>query len=180
MTTIICAKDKEKVIMAADSRTSSGYSIDSDNFNKIVKIDDKILFGYTGSVCTGDFYKRYITDIVRTVNYDLLNCKNQLIDLFLQDNIKTLLEKKREISFLLCNNKTILQVQAYSVVEIDCFYSIGSGSYYARGAMDILYNSKYKDLETIATEAIKIASKYDLYTNDNIKTESLVRAIDKH
>ncbi len=46
--------------------------------------------------------------------------------------------------------------------------------------MDILYNSKYKDLETIATDAIKIASKYDLYTNDNIKTESLVRAIDKH
>ncbi len=175
MTTIICAKDKNKVVMAADSRCTAGHNITTDNFNKIVKIDDKIFYGYSGSVCTGDIYKRYITDIVRTKNYDLLSCKNELIDLFFEDKLKELLDKNKDIEFLICNNEVILQIQAHCVIEIESFYSVGSGSKYATGAFDILYNNEYTDLETIAINAIKVASKYDVYTNDNIKTESLDR-----
>ncbi|MEM9479363.1 MAG: MFS transporter [Verrucomicrobiota bacterium] len=66
-----------------------------------------------------------------------------------------------QVSFLVANPHGIFEVDTYrEVFEYTAYWSIGSGSSYALGAMHAIYEDPNYDAETIAYAGVEAASKF--------------------
>jgi ATP-dependent HslUV protease, peptidase subunit HslV len=171
-TTVLCVRRDDKVVMAGDGQVTLGESVIKHGAKKIRRLyQDKILAGFAGS--TADAFTLFSRFEAKLEQYHgnigrsaVELAKDWRTDKFLRHLEALLLVSDKETTFLLSGQG--------DVIEPDTgIAAIGSGGPFAQAAAQALADHTKLSPREIAEEAMKIAGRMCIYTNDRITIEEL-------
>src|ERR1700716_4719211 len=171
-TTIICVRKKNKVAIASDGQVTLGDTVIKHGAKKIRRLyNEKILAGFAGS--TADAFTLFSRFESKLEQYHgnlgrsaVELAKDWRTDKFLRHLEALLLVSDKETTFLLSGQG--------DVIEPDTgIAAIGSGGPFAQAAAQALAEHTQLPARTIAEEAMKIAGKMCIFTNDSVTIEEL-------
>ena len=171
-TTVLCVRRDDKVVMAGDGQVTLGESVIKHGAKKIRRLyQDKILAGFAGS--TADAFTLFSRFEAKLEQYHgnlgraaVELAKDWRTDKFLRHLEALLLVSDKEATFLLSGQG--------DVIEPDTgIAAIGSGGPFAQAAAQALADHTKLSPREIAEEAMKIASRMCIYTNDKVTIEEL-------
>jgi ATP-dependent HslUV protease subunit HslV len=171
-TTVLCVRRDAKVVMAGDGQVTLGESIIKHGAKKIRRLyQDKILAGFAGS--TADAFTLFSRFEAKLEQYHgnlgraaVELAKDWRTDKFLRHLEALLLVSDKETTFLLSGQG--------DVIEPDTgIAAIGSGGPFAQAAAQALADHTQLSPREIAEEAMKIAGRMCIYTNDKVTIEEL-------
>ena len=171
-TTVLCVRRDNKVVMAGDGQVTLGESVIKHGAKKIRRLyQDKILAGFAGS--TADAFTLFSRFEAKLEQYHgnvgrsaVELAKDWRTDKFLRHLEALLLVSDKDATFLLSGQG--------DVIEPDTgIAAIGSGGPFAQAAAQALADHTKLSAREIAEEAMKIASRMCIYTNDKITIEEL-------
>ncbi len=171
-TTVLCVRRDNKVVMAGDGQVTLGESVIKHGAKKIRRLyQDKILAGFAGS--TADAFTLFSRFEAKLEQYHgnigraaVELAKDWRTDKFLRHLEALLLVTDKEATFLLSGQG--------DVIEPDTgIAAIGSGGPFAQAAAQALADHTKLAPKEIAEEAMKIASRMCIYTNDRVTIEEL-------
>jgi len=171
-TTVLCVRRGDKVVMAGDGQVTLGESVIKHGAKKIRRLyQDKILAGFAGS--TADAFSLFSRFEAKLDQYHgnlgrsaVELAKDWRTDKFLRHLEALLLVTDKEQTFLLSGQG--------DVIEPDTgIAAIGSGGPFAHAAAEALAAHTQLSAREIAEEAMKIASRMCIYTNDKVTIEEL-------
>jgi ATP-dependent HslUV protease subunit HslV len=171
-TTVLCVRRNQQVVMAGDGQVTLGEGIIKHSAKKIRRLyQDKILAGFAGS--TADAFslfsrfegklEQYHGNIGRAA---VELAKDWRTDKMLRNLEALLLVADREQSFLLSGQGDVIEPDGGIA-------AIGSGGPYAQAAAQALADHTELSARKIAEEAMKIAGRMCIYTNDSVTIEEL-------
>ena len=148
-TTVLCVRRDNSVVMAGDGQVTLGESVIKHGAKKIRRLyQDKILAGFAGS--TADAFTLFSRFEAKLEQYHG-NIGRSAVELA----------------------KDLLSGQG-DVIEPDTgIAAIGSGGPFAQAAAQALADHTQLSSRQIAEEAMKIASRMCIYTNDKVTIEEL-------
>src|SRR5436305_15326348 len=171
-TTVLCVRRDSNVVMAADGQVTLGEGVIKHTAKKIRRLyNDKILAGFAGS--TADAFSLFARFEAKLEQYhgNLGRGAVELAKDWRTDKILRHLEARLLVSDLY---QTFLISGAGDVIEPDGgVAAIGSGGSYALAAAKALVENTELPARKIAEEAMKIAGKICIYTNDTFTVEEL-------
>jgi ATP-dependent HslUV protease, peptidase subunit HslV len=171
-TTVLCVRRDDKVVMAGDGQVTLGESVIKHGAKKIRRLyQDKILAGFAGS--TADAFTLFSRFEAKLEQYHgnlgraaVELAKDWRTDKFLRHLEALLLVTDKETTFLLSGQG--------DVIEPDTgIAAIGSGGPFAQAAAQALADHTQLSPREIAEEAMKIAGRMCIYTNDKVTIEEL-------
>jgi ATP-dependent HslUV protease, peptidase subunit HslV len=171
-TTVLCVRRNDKVVMAGDGQVTLGESVIKHGAKKIRRLyQDKILAGFAGS--TADAFSLFSRFESKLDQYHgnlgrsaVELAKEWRTDKFLRHLEALLLVSDKEQTFLLSGQG--------DVIEPDTgIAAIGSGGPFAQAAAQALADHTQLSPREIAEEAMKIAGRMCIYTNDKVTIEEL-------
>jgi ATP-dependent HslUV protease subunit HslV len=171
-TTVLCVRRDDKVVMAGDGQVTLGESVIKHGAKKIRRLyQDKILAGFAGS--TADAFTLFSRFEAKLEQYHgnlgraaVELAKDWRTDKFLRHLEALLLVSDKDATFLLSGQG--------DVIEPDTgIAAIGSGGPFAQAAAQALADHTKLSPREIAEEAMKIAGRMCIYTNDRITIEEL-------
>ena len=171
-TTVLCVRRDNKVVMAGDGQVTLGDSVIKHGAKKIRRLyQDKILAGFAGS--TADAFSLFSRFESKLDQYHgnlgrsaVELAKEWRTDKLLRHLEALLLVSDKEQTFLLSGNG--------DVIEPDTgIAAIGSGGPFAQAAAQALADHTKLSPREIAEEAMKIAGRMCIYTNDKVTIEEL-------
>lgn len=178
MSTIVAVKKNNQVVIGADTQISWGEtkkSFADCKQSKLIKYKDFGVFGIVGLLAFDIPFKMFLQD------YDIkeVNAANifEMLCKFLDfAKIKHLVKSTNDNSeffaaydYLFATKDKIYHIcRQRSVVEMQRFWSIGSGCEYALGSMESLYKLELSAKET-ATTALNTAGYFDIYSDTKHK-----------
>jgi ATP-dependent HslUV protease subunit HslV len=171
-TTVLCVRRDDKVVMAGDGQVTLGESVIKHGAKKIRRLyQDKILAGFAGS--TADAFTLFSRFEAKLEQYHgnlgraaVELAKDWRTDKFLRHLEALLLVSDKEATFLLSGQG--------DVIEPDTgIAAIGSGGPFAQAAAQALADHTKLSAREISEEAMKIASRMCIYTNEKITIEEL-------
>jgi len=171
-TTVLCVRRDDKVVMAGDGQVTLGDSVIKHGAKKIRRLyQEKILAGFAGS--TADAFSLFSRFEAKLEQYHgnlgrsaVELAKDWRTDKFLRHLEALLLVSDKETTFLLSGQG--------DVIEPDTgIAAIGSGGPFAQAAAQALSDHTKLSPREIAEEAMKIAGRMCIYTNDKITIEEL-------
>ncbi len=171
-TTVLCVRRDNKVVMAGDGQVTLGESVIKHGAKKIRRLyQDKILAGFAGS--TADAFTLFSRFEAKLEQYHgnlgraaVELAKDWRTDKFLRHLEALLLVSDKDATFLLSGQG--------DVIEPDTgIAAIGSGGPFAQAAAQALADHTKLSPREIAEEAIKIAGRMCIYTNDKVTIEEL-------
>ena len=171
-TTVLCVRRDDKVVLAGDGQVTLADHVVKHTAKKIRRLwNDRILAGFAGS--TGDalsLFSRFETKLEQ-FNGNLSRSSVELAkdwrtDRALRHLEALLLVADQKNTFLLSGQGDIIEPD-------DEIAAIGSGGPMALAAARALLDHTPLSAREIATEAMNIAGKLCIYTNNNIYVEEL-------
>jgi ATP-dependent HslUV protease, peptidase subunit HslV len=171
-TTVLSVRRGEKVVLAGDGQVTLGESVIKHSAKKIRRLyNDKIVAGFAGS--TADAFTLFSRFEAKLEQYHgnlgraaVELARDWRTDKFLRHLEALLLVSDKEQTFLLSGQG--------DVIEPDTgIAAIGSGGPYAQAAAQALAEHTELSPRQIAEEAMKIAGKMCIYTNDRVTIEEL-------
>ena len=171
-TTVLCVRRDNKVVMAGDGQVTLGESVIKHGAKKIRRLyQDKILAGFAGS--TADAFTLFSRFEAKLEQYHgnlgrgaVELAKDWRTDKYLRHLEALLLVSDKETTFLLSGQG--------DVIEPDTgIAAIGSGGPFAQAAAQALADHTQLSPREIAEEAMKIAGRMCIYTNDKVTIEEL-------
>jgi len=157
-TTVLSVRRDGKVVLAGDGQVTLGESIIKHTAKKIRRLyQDKILAGFESKL------EQYHGNIGRAA---VELAKDWRTDKYLRHLEALLLVCDKEQTFLLSGQGDVIEPDAGIA-------AIGSGGPYAQAAAQALANHTNLSARQIAEEAMKIAGKMCIYTNENATFEEL-------
>ena len=172
--TTICAVKKDGVTaIAGDGQVTMGESVIFKNTAvKVRRIyGGKVILGFAGSVTDAFSLTEKFEGMLNKFSGNLMRSAVELAELWRSDKIG----RKLDAMMITADENTLLILSGTGeVIEPDggvC--AIGSGGNYALAAARALYQETDYDAETIAKKALKIASEICVFTNDNIRSETV-------
>jgi ATP-dependent HslUV protease subunit HslV len=171
-TTVLCVRRNGKVVMAGDGQVTLGENVIKHTARKIRRLyNDQILAGFAGS--TGDalaLFSRFESKLEQ-FNGNLSRAAVELAkdwrtDRALRHLEALLLVADAKHTFLLSGNGDIIEPD-------DGIVAIGSGGPVAMAAAHALLKHTASTAKDIAQEAMDIAAKVCIYTNDSLTIEEL-------
>src|SRR4030081_3144545 len=171
-TTVLSVRRSGSVVLAGDGQVTLGESVIKHTAKKIRRLyNDKILAGFAGS--TADAFTLFSRFEAKLEQYHgnlgraaVELAKDWRTDKFLRHLEALLLVCDKETTFLLSGQG--------DVIEPDTgIAAIGSGGPFSQAAATALAEHTQLPARTIAEEAMKIASRMCIYTNDRITIEEL-------
>lgn len=171
-TTVLCIRRDGKVVMAGDGQVTLAENVVKHTAKKIRRLwNDRILAGFAGS--TGDafaLFSRFETKLEQ-FNGNLSRSSVELAkdwrtDRALRHLEALLLVADEKNTFLLSGQGDIIEPD-------DGIAAIGSGGTLALAAASALIKHTTLSAREIATEAMEIAGRLCIYTNNNIHVEEL-------
>jgi ATP-dependent HslUV protease, peptidase subunit HslV len=171
-TTVLCVRKDGKVVMAGDGQVTLGEGVVKHNARKIRRLyQDKILAGFAGS--TADAFSLFARFESKLDQYHG-NLSRAAVELAKDWRTDKML-RHLEALLLVCDQaQTYLISGAGDVIEPEAgIAAIGSGGPYANAAAEALSTHTQLSARQIAEEAMKIAGKMCIYTNDKITYEEL-------
>src|ERR1051325_7921825 len=171
-TTIVCVRRKGKVAIGSDGQVTLGETVMKQGARKIRRLyNEKILAGFAGSSADSFALFSRFEQKLEQFHGNLSRAAVELAKEWRTDRALRHLEAVMIVSdekgtFLIAGNGDLIEPD-------DGIVGIGSGGAYALAAARAL--SKYTDLSAreIAQEAMQIAGKICIYTNENISIEEL-------
>src|SRR5712675_686847 len=177
-TTVLCVRRDDKVVMAGDGQVTLGESVIKHKAKKIRRLyQEKILAGFAGS--TADAFSLFARFEAKLDQYhgNLGRAAVELAKDWRTDKVLRHLEALLLVSDI---TQTYLISGAGDVIEPDGgVAAIGSGGSYALAAAKALVENTELPARKIAEEAMKIAGKICIYTNDTFTIEELASVPEK-
>jgi ATP-dependent HslUV protease subunit HslV len=171
-TTVLSVRRDGKVVMAGDGQVTLGESVIKHGAKKIRRLyQDKILAGFAGS--TADAFTLFSRFEAKLEQYHgnvgrsaVELAKDWRTDKFLRHLEALLLVSDKEQTFLLSGQGDVIEPDSGIA-------AIGSGGPFAQAAAQALADHTKLGAREIAEEAMKIAGRMCIYTNDKITIEEL-------
>ncbi len=171
-TTIICVRKKGKVAIAGDGQVTLGETVIKHGAKKIRRLyNDKILAGFAGS--SADSFALFSRFEAKLEQFHG-NLSRAAVELAKDWRTDRSLRHLEAVMIVADDKSTFLISGTGDLIEPDDgLIGIGSGGAYALAAARAL--SKFTDLDAreIAQEAMQIAAKICIYTNESITLEEL-------
>ena len=171
-TTIICLKNKGKVVMAGDGQMTMGAAVTKSSANKVRKlIGGKVLAGFAGTTADSiNLFEKFESKLEQ-YSGNITRAAVELAKDWRSDKIL----RRLEALMLVADSSRIFLISGNGdVIEPDDDVSaIGSGGMYALAAARALLKHSDMDPVDIVKESMKIASDICIYTNDKIVMEVL-------
>lgn len=170
-TTIVAVRRDGKIAMAGDGQVTLDKTVMKHGARKVRKIaNGAVIAGFAGSAADGITLLEKFEGKLNANGTNLMKAAVDLAKDWRQDRALRRLE-----ALLLVGNAEHLLVLSGTgdVIEPDeGIAAIGSGGPYAQAAATALLHHSDLDAETIAREALKIASQICIYTNADITVET--------
>ena len=171
-TTIVCVRHKGKVALAGDGQVSIGQTIVKHGARKIRKMyHDRVLAGFAGAAA--DAFTLFEKFEAKLDEYrgNLPRSAVELAKEWRTDRILRRLEAflavaDKDSSFIISGTGEVIEPD-------DGIIGIGSGGPYAVAAARAMVAHSNLDAKQIVEEAMRIAARICLYTNEQISVEEL-------
>jgi ATP-dependent HslUV protease subunit HslV len=171
-TTIICVRRKGKVAIASDGQVTLGDTVIKHGAKKIRRLyNEKILAGFAGS--SADSFALFARFEAKLEQYHG-NLSRAAVELAKDWRTDRALRHLEAVMIVADEKNTFLISGTGDLIEPDDgIVGIGSGGAYALAAARAL--NKYTELSAreIVQEAMQIAGKICIYTNEHISIEEL-------
>jgi ATP-dependent HslUV protease, peptidase subunit HslV len=171
-TTIICVRKDGKVALAGDGQVTLGDTVIKHGAKKIRRLyNNKILSGFAGSSADSFALFSRFESKLEQFHGNLSRAAVELAKDWRTDRSLRHLEAVMVVaddknSFLIAGNGDLIEPD-------DGLIAIGSGGPYALAAARALLKYTTLGAREIAEEAMQIASRICIYTNDSISVEEL-------
>jgi len=171
-TTVICVRKDGKVAMGGDGQVTMGQTVLKHNAKKIRKMyNDSVLAGFAGATADAFTLFEKFEGKLETYRGNITRAAVELAkdwrtDKFLRRLEALLIIADKEHSFILSGTGDVIEPE-------DGISAIGSGGPYAHAAAKALIEHTQLEPKQIIEEAMKIASKICIYTNDSISIEDI-------
>jgi len=171
-TTVLCVRREGKVVMAGDGQVTLGENVIKHTARKIRRLyQDKILAGFAGS--TADAFSLFARFESKLEQYHG-NLGRAAVELAKDWRTDKMLRQLEALLLVADQTQTFLISGQGDVIEPDTgIAAIGSGGAFATSAATALAEHTQLSARQIAEEAMKIAGKICIYTNDKITIEEL-------
>jgi len=171
-TTVLCVRREGKVVMAGDGQVTLGDNVIKHTARKIRRLyQDKILAGFAGS--TADAFSLFARFESKLEQYHG-NLGRAAVELAKDWRTDKMLRQLEALLLVADQSQTFLISGQGDVIEPDTgIAAIGSGGAFATSAATALAEHTQLSARQIAEEAMKIAGKICIYTNDRITIEEL-------
>jgi len=171
-TTVLSVRRNGKVVLAGDGQVTLGESVIKHSAKKIRRLyNDKIVAGFAGS--TADAFTLFSRFEAKLEQYHgnlgraaVELARDWRTDKFLRHLEALLLVSDKEQTYLLSGQGDVIEPDG-------AVAAIGSGGPYAQAAAQALSEHTELSAHQIAEEAMKIAGKMCIYTNDKVTIEEL-------
>src|ERR1700738_1949330 len=171
-TTVLSVRRNGSVVLAGDGQVTLGESVIKHSAKKIRRLyNDKIVAGFAGS--TADAFTLFSRFEAKLGQYEgtlgraaVELARDWRTDKFLRHLEALLLVSDREQTFLLSGQGDVIEPDG-------AVAAIGSGGPYAQAAAQALSQHTQLNARQIAEEAMKIAGRMCIYTNDAVTIEEL-------
>ncbi|HJL94687.1 MAG: ATP-dependent protease subunit HslV [SAR324 cluster bacterium] len=171
MTTILCVRKDNQIVMAGDGQVSMQNTIMKPSARKLRNtFDGKVIAGFAGSTADAFTLFEKFDEKLEQYNGKLLRSAVELAKEWRTDkmlrNLEALLAvSSAEASLVISGNGDVIEPD-------DGLIGIGSGGMYALAAARALMETKISPRK-IAEKSMKIAADICIYTNDKITYEEL-------
>jgi ATP-dependent HslUV protease subunit HslV len=171
-TTILCVRHKGLVALAADGQVTLGTTVMKHTAKKIRRLyQDRILAGFAGSAADGLTLFEKFESKLEEHRGNLPRAAVELAKDWRMDRVLRRLEAMIVVadidhSFLISGTGDLIEPE-------DGVLAVGSGGPYALAAARALIAHSGLDAAGIAEEAMRIASRIDIYTNQELVVETL-------
>ena len=171
MTTILCVRKDNRIVMAGDGQVSMQNTIMKPSARKLRStFDGKVIAGFAGSTADAFTLFEKFDEKLEQYNGKLLRSAVELAKEWRTDkmlrNLEALLAvSSAEASLIISGNGDVIEPD-------DGLIGIGSGGMYALAAARALIDTKISPRK-IAEKSMKIAADICIYTNDKITYEEL-------
>src|ERR1700739_2243686 len=171
-TTVLSVRRDGKVVMASDGQVTLGEAVIKHTAKKIRKLyQDKVLAGFAGS--TADAFSLFSRFEAKLEQYHG-NMGRAAVELGKDWRTDKFLRHLEALLLVCDKEQTYLLSGQGDVIEPDSgIAAIGSGGPYAQAAAEALSQTPPPTARQIAEEAMKIAGKMCIYTNDAVTIEEL-------
>jgi ATP-dependent HslUV protease subunit HslV len=171
-TTVLVVRRGGQVVMAGDGQVTLGEGIIKHTARKIQRLyQDKILAGFAGS--TADAFALFSRFETKLEQYHG-NLGRAAVELAKDWRTDKVLRQLEAVLLVCDKSQTFLLSGHGDVIEPDSgVTAIGSGGPYAVAAAQALLNHTQLSARQIAEEAMKIAGKMCIYTNESFTFEEL-------
>lgn len=171
-TTVLSVRRNGQVVLAGDGQVTLGESIIKHSARKIRRLyQDKILAGFAGS--TADAFSLFSRFEAKLEQYHgnigraaVELAKDWRTDKYLRHLEALLLVCDKEQTFMLSGQGDVIEPDGGIA-------AIGSGGPYAQAAAQALADHTELSARQIAEQAMKIAGKMCIYTNESVTFEEL-------
>jgi ATP-dependent HslUV protease subunit HslV len=171
-TTVLCVRRDDKVVLAGDGQVTLGQEVIKSTARKLRRLyNDKIVAGFAGS--TADAFALFARFESKLEQFNG-NLPRSVVELAKEWRTDRVL-RHLEALLLVADAKTTYLVSGNGdVIEPDeGVAAIGSGGPFATAAASALMRNTSLSARRIAEEAMAIAGKICIYTNDNVTFEEL-------
>jgi ATP-dependent HslUV protease subunit HslV len=171
-TTVICVRRDNKVVMAADGQVTLGSEVIKATAKKLRRLyNDKIVAGFAGS--TADAFALFARFETKLEQFNG-NLARSVVELAKEWRTDRVLRHLEALLLVADAKSTYLVSGNGDVIEPDEGVSaIGSGGPYATAAATALLRNTKLSARHIAEQAMEIAGKICIYTNDQVTFEEL-------
>jgi len=171
-TTVLCVRRDDKVVMAGDGQVTLGHEVIKGSARKLRRLyNDKIVAGFAGSTADAFALFSRFESKLEQFNGNLPRSVVELAKEWRTDRVlrhleALLLVADAKLTYLVSGNGDVIEPD-------EGIAAIGSGGPFATAAgLALLRNTKLS-ARRIAEEAMNIAGKICIYTNDNVTYEEL-------
>ncbi len=171
-TTVICVRRDDKVVMAGDGQVTLGQEVIKGTARKLRRLyNDKIVAGFAGSTADAFALFSRFESKLEQFNGNLSRSVVELAKEWRTDRVL----RHLEALLLVADAKTTYLVSGNGdVIEPDeGVAAIGSGGPFAMAAATALLHNTRLSARRIAEEAMAIAGRICIYTNDKVTFEEL-------
>jgi ATP-dependent HslUV protease, peptidase subunit HslV len=171
-TTVICVRRDGQVVMAGDGQVTLGHEVLKSSAKKLRRLySDKILSGFAGS--TADAFSLFARFESKLEQFNG-NLPRSVVELAKEWRTDKIL-RHLEALLLVADTENIFIVSGNGdVVEPDeAVAAIGSGGPFAMAAATALLRNTKMPARNIVEQAMQIAAKICIFTNDHITYEEL-------
>jgi ATP-dependent HslUV protease subunit HslV len=171
-TTVISIRRDNKVVMAGDGQVTLGNEVIKASARKLRRLyNDKVLAGFAGS--TADAFALFARFETKLEQFNG-NLSRSVVELAKDWRTDRILRHLEAILLVADMKYTYLVSGTGDVIEPDeGIAAIGSGGQYALAAATALLRNTKLSARQIAEQAMEIAGKICIYTNDNVTYEEL-------
>ena len=171
-TTVISIRRDNKVVMAGDGQVTLGNEVIKASARKLRRLyNDKVLAGFAGS--TADAFALFARFETKLEQYNG-NLARSVVELAKDWRTDRILRHLEAILLVADMKYTYLVSGTGDVIEPDeGIAAIGSGGQYALAAATALLRNTQLSARQIAEQAMEIAGKICIFTNDNVTYEEL-------